>query len=65
MFPVGQMVYHRSGKHCGKVLECDGDTVYIVQTNGVELDFQSGELTPRLRMREVRRRPRPPLCRAS
>ena len=40
------MVYHRSGKHHrGKVLECDGDTIYIVRTNGVELDFQSGELT--------------------
>jgi hypothetical protein len=45
MFSVGQMVYHRSGKHRGKVLEWDGDTVYIVQTNGVELDFQSDELT--------------------
>jgi hypothetical protein len=45
MFSVGQMVYHKSGKHRGKVLECDGDTVYIVHTNGVELDFQSSELT--------------------
>ena len=44
MFSVGQMVYHRSGTP-GKVLECDGDTVYLVQANGVELDFQSGELT--------------------
>jgi hypothetical protein len=45
MFSVGQMVYHRTGKHSGKVLECDGDTVYFVQANGVELDFASGELT--------------------
>jgi hypothetical protein len=45
MFAVGQMVYHRSGKHSGRVLECDGDTVYLVQANGVELDFASGELT--------------------
>jgi hypothetical protein len=45
MFSVGQMVYHRSGKHSGKVLECDGDTVYLVQANGVELDFRRGELT--------------------
>lgn len=45
MFAVGQMVYHRTGKHSGTVLECDGDTVYFVQTNGVEMDFPVGELT--------------------
>ncbi|HXA23959.1 MAG TPA: hypothetical protein VNW90_16865 [Acetobacteraceae bacterium] len=45
MFSVGQMVYHRSGRHSGKVLECDGDTVYLVQANGVESDFRCGELT--------------------
>jgi hypothetical protein len=45
IFAVGQMVYHRSGKHSGRVLECDGDTVYLVQANGVESDFDSGELT--------------------
>jgi hypothetical protein len=45
MFSVGQMVYHRARKHSGKVLECDGDTVYFVQANGVEMDFPSGDLT--------------------
>jgi hypothetical protein len=45
MFSVGQTVYHRSGKHNGTVLECEGDTVYLVQANGVELDFPSSELT--------------------
>lgn len=45
MFQVGQMVYHKTGKHSGKVLECEGDTVYLVQDNGVELDFRSNELT--------------------
>ncbi len=45
MFAIGQMVYHRTGKHSGKVLECAGNTVYLVQANGVELDFQSNELT--------------------
>lgn len=45
MFPVGQMVYHKTGKHSGTVLEVDGDTVYIVQANGVEIDFRSTELT--------------------
>jgi hypothetical protein len=26
-------------------LECDGDTVYLVQENGVEIEFRSDELT--------------------
>jgi hypothetical protein len=45
MFSVGQTVYHRTGKHSGTVLECDGDTVYLVQANGVEIDFRISELT--------------------
>lgn len=45
MFSVGQIVYHRTGKHSGTVLECVDDTVYLVQANGVEMDFRSGELT--------------------
>jgi hypothetical protein len=45
MFSVGQMVYHKAGKHSGKVLECDGDTVYLLQANGAEIDFRSEELT--------------------
>jgi hypothetical protein len=45
MFAIGEMVYHRTGKHSGTVLECDGETVYFVQTNGVEMDFPSRELT--------------------
>jgi hypothetical protein len=45
MFSVGQTVYHRTGKHSGTVLECDGDTVYLVQANGVEIDFRTNELT--------------------
>ncbi len=44
-FAVGQMVYHKSGKHSGNVVECDGDSVYFVQSNGVEMDFPSAELT--------------------
>ena len=39
------MVYQKTGKHSGKVLECDGDTVYLVQANGVEIEFPSHELT--------------------
>ena len=45
MFSVGQTVYHRTGRHSGTVLECDGDTVYLVQANGVEIDFRTSELT--------------------
>jgi hypothetical protein len=45
MFSVGQMVYHRNGKHSGTVQECDGDTVYLVQPNGVEVEFHRDELT--------------------
>jgi hypothetical protein len=45
MFSVGQTVYHRTGKHSGKVLECDGDRVYFLQANGAEMDFRTDELT--------------------
>ena len=45
MFSVGQMVYHRTRALSGKVLECDGDTVYLTQANGVEIEFRSGDLT--------------------
>ena len=45
MFSVGQMVYHRTREHSGKVLECDGDTVYLVQANGVETEFCISDVT--------------------
>ena len=45
MFSVGQTVYHKAGKHQGKVVECDGDTVYLTTANGVEMDFRQHELT--------------------
>jgi hypothetical protein len=45
MFAVGQVVYQKSGKHSGKVVECDGATVYLTLANGVEMDFQDHELT--------------------
>jgi hypothetical protein len=45
MFTVGQMVYQKSGKYSGKVVECDGGTVYLTLANGVEMDFQDHELT--------------------
>jgi hypothetical protein len=45
MFAVGQMVYHKTRKHSGTVLECDGDVVYLASANGVELEFRSDELT--------------------
>jgi hypothetical protein len=45
MFSVGQRVWHRDGKRSGKVLECDGDRVFIEQDNGAELDFRASDLT--------------------
>ena len=45
MFAIGQTVWQKTGKHSGKVLEVDGDTVYLVQPNGVEMGFRTNELT--------------------
>jgi hypothetical protein len=45
MFSPGQTVYHRTRKHSGKVQECDGNTVYLVQDNGVEIEFPASDLT--------------------
>jgi hypothetical protein len=45
MFSVGQRVWHRDGQRSGKVLECDGDRVFIAQDNGAELDFRASDLT--------------------
>ena len=47
MFPNGTVVYHRATNRSGTVIECDGDTVYIVQANGAELDFPGADLTTR------------------
>lgn len=44
MFKEGQMVETLNGLHRGSVLEVDGDTVYIEQSNGVEIDFPASEL---------------------
>lgn len=45
MFSVGQTVYHRSRKVSGKVVECEGNIVYLVQDNGAEVDFPAEDLT--------------------
>jgi hypothetical protein len=45
MFSVGQRVWHRDGKRSGKVLECEGDRVFIEQDNGAELDFRASDLS--------------------
>jgi hypothetical protein len=44
MFAVGQLVYHRAGKHSGTILEIDGDTVYLEQSKGAEIDFPISEV---------------------
>ncbi|MGG5822800.1 hypothetical protein [Falsiroseomonas sp. HW251] len=45
MFRVGQQVWHRDGRRSGKVVEVDGERVYIEQENGAELDFRAGDLS--------------------
>lgn len=45
MFSVGQRVWHRDGQRSGRVLECDGDRVYVAQDNGAEVDFRASDLT--------------------
>jgi len=45
MFSVGQRVWHRDGRRSGRVLECDGDRVFIAQDNGAEVDFRASDLT--------------------
>ncbi len=45
MFAPGQKVWHRNGQRSGTVLECDGNRAYIVQENGVEVDFRISDLT--------------------
>jgi hypothetical protein len=45
MFSVGQRVWHRDGRRSGKVLDCEGDRVFIEQDNGAELDFRASELS--------------------
>jgi hypothetical protein len=45
MFSVGQRVWHRDGRRSGKVLECEGDRVFIEQDNGAKLDLRASDLT--------------------
>jgi len=45
MFSVGQKVWHRDGRRSGKVLEYDGERVFIAQDNGAELDFHASDVT--------------------
>lgn len=45
MFAVGQMVFHTSGSHSGRVVDTDGDTIYLLQANGVEINFPIRDLT--------------------
>lgn len=45
MFQNGQVVYHQGGKFSGKVVDQDGDRIYLKQSNGVEVDFLESELS--------------------
>jgi hypothetical protein len=44
IFAIGQAVRHKSRALKGKVLEVDGDTVYLEAENGVEMQFTLGDL---------------------
>jgi hypothetical protein len=62
MFTVGQKVWHRDGKRSGKVLEVEGDLVFIEQDNGAELDCRARDLTatPPVATRPMAAAPRGP-----
>ena len=40
MFNVGDVVRNETANIVGRIVEIDGDTFYIEQENGVEVDFQ-------------------------
>ena len=44
MFQIGQVVYHKTGKYSGTVQESDSAVTYLVQANGVEIDFPTRDL---------------------
>jgi hypothetical protein len=44
MFKVGDTVRNIAANVVGKVIEADGDTVYIEQSNGCEVDFPMSDL---------------------
>ncbi len=45
MFKPGQKLWHRTRPHSGTVQESDANHTYLVQDNGVELDFPTRDLT--------------------
>ena len=44
MFNVGDVVRNEKANIVGRIVEIDGDTFYIEQENGVEVDFQASSL---------------------
>ena len=44
MFKVGDTVRNIAANVVGKVIEADGDTIYIEQSNGCEVDFPLSDL---------------------
>jgi hypothetical protein len=62
MFTIGQKVWHRDGKRSGRVLEVEGDLVFIEQDNGAELDCRARDLmaTPPVAARPTAAAPRGP-----
>jgi len=44
IFDIGQRVRHKTRGLKGSVLEIDGETVYLEASNGVEMQFDAGDL---------------------
>jgi hypothetical protein len=45
MFSVGQKVWHRGTQRSGRVLECEGNRVFIEQENGAEAEYLAKDLS--------------------
>ncbi|WP_419729915.1 hypothetical protein [Lichenicola sp.] len=43
---VGDHVSDLAGSHDGKLVDIDGTTAYVMQANGVEIEFQLSQLKP-------------------
>jgi hypothetical protein len=45
-FSIGDRVSDLGGAHEGTLIEIDGETAYVMQTNGVEIEFALDRLKP-------------------
>lgn len=45
-FQIGDHLAHLNGSHDGKLIDIDGSTAYLMQANGVEIEFPLDQLKP-------------------